>query len=112
MDVEHTMSFLLQICFTLLFILVAGSIVGVCFRSPNWRLLIGAALPPCIVLVIVIAIVGPDVLFSMSESEGGAIAMLVIGSAPFYYGAFGIGILLGDFLRKRMASRTDLRHDT
>jgi hypothetical protein len=106
------MSFLLQICFTLLFVLVAGSIVGVCFRLLIWRLLIGAALPPCIVMAIVIVIVGPGVFFDMSASEGGAILMGVIGSAPFYYAAFGIGILLADFLRKRMTSKTDSRHDT
>lgn len=106
------MSFLLQICLTLLFILVVGSIVGICFRSLNWKLLIGAALPPGIILVTIMADVGPDALFNMSESEGGAIGLLVIGSAPFYYGAFGIGILLGVLLRKRMASRTDMRHDT
>jgi len=106
------MIFLLQICFTLLFILVTGSIVGACFRLLLWRLFIGAALPPCIVLAVILAIVGPGALLTMSESQGGAILMLVIGSAPFYYGAFGIGILLGDFLRKRMASKTDLRHDT
>jgi len=106
------MNFLLQICFTLLFILVAGSIVGACFRLLLWRLLIGTGLPPCIVLAIILAIVGHDALLNMSTSEGGAIMMLVVGSAPFYYGAFGTGILLGDFLRKRMASKTDLRHDT
>jgi hypothetical protein len=106
------MSFLLQICFTLLFILAAGGIVGVCFRLLIWRLFIGAALPPCLVSAVILAIVGPGALLTMSESQGGAILMLVIGSAPFYYGAFGTGILLGDFLRKRMASKTNLRPDT
>jgi hypothetical protein len=82
------MSFLLQICFSLLFILVAGSIAGVCFRLLIWRLLIGLALPPCIVIAIDFGIAGPGDFFGMSASEGGAMLMGVVGSAPFYYAAF------------------------
>jgi hypothetical protein len=106
------MIFLFLICFALLFILVFGSIVGAFCGMLHWRLFIGAVFPPCIFSALILVNVGLDGLFSMSASEGGAIAMGVVGLAPFYYGAFGIGILIGDFLRKRVVSKTDSRHDT
>jgi len=106
------MSFPLQVCFALFFILLAGGIVGAFWGSLRWRLCIGVVFPPCIVSVLVFANVGLGALLSMSESQGGAIMMGVVGSAPFFYGAYGIGILLGDFLRKRMVSKTDSNHDT
>jgi hypothetical protein len=102
------MSFLLKIFLALLGALVASSIVGASFRSLRWRLLILAALWPCIVL----AIIGPIDLLNMSASEGGAIFMLVMFFTQYYCAACVMGILLGGFLRKRMTSKTDSRHDT
>ena len=106
------MIILLVFLFTLLVTLVAGSIVGASFRLLRWRWLIWAVFPPCVVLAIVLATFGPDALFSASASQGGAIICGVIGFTPFYYVACGIGILLGYLLRKRMAPKTDSRHDT
>ena len=102
------MNFLLTFCFALLITVVASSIVGACFRLLRWKLLGLAVFSLCIIL----AIVRPIDLLSMSASEGGAMIMLVMLFAPFYCVACVIGILFGDFLRKRMASKMDSRHDT
>jgi hypothetical protein len=102
------MSLLLTFCITLLVTAAASSIIGVCFRLLRWRLLALAAFSLCIIL----AVARPDDLLSMSASEGGAMMMLVMLFAPFYCVACVMGILFGDFLRKRMVSKTDSRHDT
>jgi hypothetical protein len=105
---RNIMSFLLKCCLALVGTLVASGIVGACFRLLRWRLLILAALWPCIVL----AVIGPVDILNMSPSEGGAMFILLVGFTVFYCVACVMGILLGDFLRKRLTSKADSRHDT